>query len=485
MQETGYDQLMWSGRESQELVRGGSPTSPLADIVPLRSELAPRVDTRLFRHEFTPTWLGTAAILAGVRPPDLTRPFCATWLGCGGVYTPVVAAAVHPEANVVAWDPDPARLSMLRRIRDDAQIPNLVVHEDPEPPGADRAHASDIVVVDGLLDSVDGDRRQQVVGSIARLLRPGGFVVASYRTVVGWGEIAPVVQVMRHFALRSSSDPAESVASATALLAQLSERGVRYIHERPAVKVWLDELVGQSPAEIVEQYVNRHLHPVSHAQIVESLSEIGATYVGSARPDPDVTVELSQQAKNGGSESDTATVRKLIKQLRDAKSSVLAETLADLALRRANRIDLFCLGPTPVPTRTRTVMLKRLRFSGFERHDDWAAPGPDAVAQHSSLVDALPDDSVSVAEMWPTATPRQREDHLRRALRAGILHPAAEPPAPEALAAAPRLSAVLSSADVPIAHRCTVAPTLGSAVPLTSAPGSNTGRRRHLEGELS
>lgn len=82
------------------------------DDAPADVRPPPRVDARWFRHELTPTWLATATRLAGERPPDLGRPFRVAWLGCGGPATPAVVAAVHPHAEVVAWEVGVARVDL-------------------------------------------------------------------------------------------------------------------------------------------------------------------------------------------------------------------------------------------------------------------------------------------------------------------------------------------------------------------------------------
>ncbi len=159
-------------------------------------------------------------LLAGQRPPEITGTFRVAWLGCDATFTPAVVAAVHPMAEVVAWDPDPAKVAMVRRLGDDAELANLVPHERPAPPVPDQ-RKFDIVVIDGLVDSVSDVERTRFTTAAMALLRPGGVTCVTYRTSVGWGEIAPVVQLLRYFALHPQRDRVRAVEGVKQLLNEL------------------------------------------------------------------------------------------------------------------------------------------------------------------------------------------------------------------------------------------------------------------------
>jgi len=56
------------------------------------------VYTNQFYRETTPSWMATAALLLGHRPPDLTRPFRYVDLDCAHGFTAIVTAATCPHA---------------------------------------------------------------------------------------------------------------------------------------------------------------------------------------------------------------------------------------------------------------------------------------------------------------------------------------------------------------------------------------------------
>lgn len=415
----------------------------------------PRLDTRLFRHELTPTWLATATALAGRRPPPTDRPLRAAWLGCRAPSTPAVVAAVHPEAEVWAWDPDPARVAAMAQLRDDAGLANLVVHEQPRPP-APSAAAFDLVVLDALIDSVEDRARHELVRSAATLLRPGGLACVTYRTVVGWSEIAPVVAVLRHVAHRSSRDHADSVADALALLRELDDRQAGYLATRPVVRAWLRELFDLPVADVVERYVHRDLRPVSHAQLVEAFAAFGVGYLGPGRLDPDLPADAGPG---------------LVEQVRRAGSSVLRETFGDLAVRRSDRADLFGLGAEPADGERADRWLADLRVTSFQAPGGALLPTVAPATAADPALDALTTAAdaggraVPVGELWPEADADERRHLLRRALARGVVHPIRPGPVcSTAAAAAARLTAVLDHPSVPGPQRCVVAPGLGGAV---------------------
>jgi len=58
------------------------------------------VYTNQFYRETTPSWLATAALLLGHRPPDLSRPFRYLDLGCAHGFSAITVAATCPQAEV-------------------------------------------------------------------------------------------------------------------------------------------------------------------------------------------------------------------------------------------------------------------------------------------------------------------------------------------------------------------------------------------------
>lgn len=429
----------------------------------------PRTDPRWFRHELTPTWLATASLLAGSRPPDLTRPFRFAWFGCRSPFNPAVVAAVHPNAEVLAWDPDPINMVAVRSLRVEAELSNLVLHEQPHPPSSVDEHF-DIVVLDGLVDAVDGERRTELIATAASQLRPGGLLCITYRTVVGWGEIVPIVRLLRHAVHRTSRDVAESVEDALVLLEIFRERNVGYQANRPMVRAWVDALLKSGVDEVAAEYVRRDLCPTSHAQIDDVLTSAGASFVGSALLDDDLPEDVPKE---------------LAALVRTAPSRVLRESLTDLLLRRSSRADLFTLGGPMEAAAAHTQRIKRLSLTAFGADPYLVDVRPDLSltdqADAQPALGRLTSRCRTTGELWAGVTAQERQRMFVQTLRTGGAHPVRDGELnPEAVAASARLTRILEGTGTPKPQRHIVTPLVGSAVPAGIA--MDRAHLRYLQG---
>lgn len=329
--------------DGAEAADGVAPAEPTPTPRPVS---APRVDRRRFHRELTPTWLAAVTALHGQPCPRLSAPdLRVAHLGVGRSVTPAVVAAVHSDASVWAWDHRPVAVELASELGEAAQLTNLVVHHHPRLPDrlgapAPTGHRSDpvdLVVVDHVLDSLDDAGRRHVLDSIEASLRPGGVVVVTYRTAVGWAEIDPMVRLLRYMVDHHGGSVLDATRHAVTQLVRLRDAGAAYMHARPAVLAWLADLADTPPARIVEDYLDADLRPLSHARLSDALGGIGCHYVASAALDEFAAPDTGGDGSGGPTAELLATV--------DAAPSVeLRETYRDLAWRRTERADVFRLG---------------------------------------------------------------------------------------------------------------------------------------------
>lgn len=313
---------------------------PESRLVPARI-VVPTVDHRLFRRELTPTWIATVAGLRGDSAPRLEKPDIAVaYLGGAQGVTAAVVAATHPDATVWIWDHRPEAVEFATTLADAVDLPNLDVHQSPRLPdrlGVPRGSADprplDLVVVDRVLDVADQLHRQRIVQAIERSLRPGGVVAAAYRTVIGWAEIDPLIRLLRYVALNQSDSLIAAVNNAVSWLTRLRDLDAAYIANRPVARAWIDEIESMKPEQVVADYLDQDLTPVSFAQVSDVLGSIGCHFAGSAILD------------EGLAEEDVVPFsRELGRVIAAQSSSVVRETFSDLAVRRLERTDLYRLG---------------------------------------------------------------------------------------------------------------------------------------------
>lgn len=436
------------GRYSGPVRTGGTGASRLRTAPP--NPAPPRNDLRLFKPELTPTWLSVATLLAGHLPPDRQSEPRLAYLGGGHGFTAAVVAAAHPDARVWWWDPDVGAVEAARRVRDAAGLTNLAVHEHPEPPADVGGGPLDLVVIDGLLDSVNDDLRAQVLGFATANLRPGGLLCVSYRTVVGWSEVTPVHHLVRHLVAGDPRPFGRSVPAALDAVERLRAGGAQYLSQRPVVDAWWHDLRTQPTAAVTAQVARRPLRPLSHAQVVEALGQAGCCWSGPARAADLVKPDLGP---------------KLAEIVDRFHQPVLRETLTDLALRRAHRTDLFRLGSWPIRPQDRHRSLDRLLVTGQGMLDpaDPSLRRVVPVAVRRSLATG----NISVSDLAGRTDDRERA--LRTLLARGFLHPVHAEVDERATAATQRLGAIIGRAPVPARDRVRVVPALGSAIPAAAS----------------
>jgi hypothetical protein len=403
----------------------------------------PQSDTRSFRREMTPTWLSAAVLLGGQRPPHLERSFHVLYLGSASGVTPAVIAAVHPDATVWVWDWRPSSIESTRRLRDAAGLSNLVVNEHPVlAPQLDGAVA-DVIAVEGVLDSAPDDIRDSVINAVSTSLRPGGVACISYKTAVGWAEIAPVQRLIKYVASRAGGDPIEHIPEALDLLRTLEAGGARYLTERPIVAAWLRELHAMDPATIVAQYVERDLRPLSHAQVARDFAAIGCYFAGSAL----ITDDLGRDVPDALAPMIAATPQR-----------TLRETYSDVAVRRATRADIFRLGAARLTTTELGDALGQLELTAVSSNLELARD-VDADVPAKLVAGA-----VSAAEL--DRDPLRGSATVRTVMDSGFAHPLAAAGAPpDALARARALNAALVHGEGSTGDGVAAAPTVGTAIP--------------------
>lgn len=429
------------------------------------SSLATRTDLRRFRPELTPTWV-SAALLCTRHRQWAHSSFGAVFLDGStsfGSWTAPVAAACHPEANMITWSPHPTALTATEALRRAADLANLTVHESPEPPGPESLGSAltggraDLVVIDGILDTADDQLRAGLLDCVSSTLRPGGTVCVRYRTTVGWSEILPVLRLVRHMVARDPRPPLDAVPDVFGLLRQLRSATMGYLVERPAVVAWLDGLLSMSASDVVAGYIDADLRPLSHAQVRAAMASIGCDYVGSS--------QVGDALSRGRSEATGKVVDSVA-------APVLREAFDDLSVRRSHRTDLFQLGPDPMSNaeqRRAVGLLSVIGLPGAAESTAGSAVGRPKRPVTKALLRALAGGPVTMAELEPDAS--LRVGLLRRLMADGIAHPVMGGELTGASdGAVTRLNRILSRPPTPVRDRIVVSPLIGSAVVASQRP---------------
>ena len=304
-------------------------------------------------RECSPSWIAAACLLLGHRPPDTTRPYRYADLGCGNGFTALATAAASPQAEVWAFDFNPAHVENGRLLADAAGLTNI---HFVEASFADLRHPSrfdlpdfDFIVSHGVLSWISPENRAHLYGIIGERLRPGGVAYISYNVSVGWAAMVPTRHLMRLLAESRQERSDQAALSALGMIDQLRTRGAAYFASHPPLTNRLEELGKHSPRYLAHEYLNRDWHPVMFSDVATAMKEVKCGYLGSAT-----------LAENIDPVSVPQGMAPLMAEISDP---IIRETLRDFGCNQGFRRDLYRRGVQPLPISEHTHLLDRLSFA--------------------------------------------------------------------------------------------------------------------------
>ncbi len=311
------------------------------------------VYTTNFYREITPAWLATTCLLLGQRPPDLTRPFRYADLGCGHGFTALVVAATCPDAEVWAFDFNPAHIEWATRLAADAGLRNVRFVEASFADLAARPEAAlpsfDFMVSHGVLSWISPENRRLMLDVIRQRLRPGGLTYLSYNVTTGWAGMVPLRRLM---CMLEEANPARTDVAATAILdfiERMRVAGALFFPANPTIESRLDDIRKQDARYIAHEYLNRDWHPLMFVEMAEAMADTKCSFIGSAT----LSENVDALAAPAG----------MLPLLTEATDRVLHETLRDFAASQAFRRDLYRRGLSPLPETEQRAMLDELTIA--------------------------------------------------------------------------------------------------------------------------
>lgn len=428
-------------------------------------QIGPRTDVRAFRRELTPTWISCALMLAGQTPFPTDQPMRVLYADgtnpalSGVSATAAVAAATGPQSEFLHWTPFPDAAAEMATLQRNVGLPNFSSNHWARLPKSDETPGPfNLVVVDGLVDCIDDRMRHDLASAIQSLLAPGGVVTVTYRTIVGWIEIVPVVRLLRHVARRGGRPLEQGMGEAMELLAELRSAGAGYIVGRRSVAAWVDRILKCTPSALVEELFAREFRPASHAQVAAMFQSVQCEYVTSAN----VGDCLGLDRPAGVAEV-----------LESAPTVLIRELLDDLAVRRAYRADVFRLGGRLLSADSRLTALGQLPLVAMPGA---VSPGHDqtsgrskVVEKHAAAATWLSDHGMVLDELEPDRA--AHDGLLRRLMRDGLAHPLnIDVGGREESAAATRLDSYLAGLELPTNLAVKISSISGSATGVSTMP---------------
>lgn len=282
---------------------------------------------RNFLPGLAPLNLALAAVLAGVRPPDVDAPFAYLDLGCGNGFTPALLAAANPQADIWGADFMPAHTRNARATVEAAGVVNATFVEASF---ADLLEATlpafDFIVLHGIWSWVSQANRDRAVALIGRCLKPGGIVLVSYNCHPGYDPLMPLRRLMIA-AAGGEGGPVARIERALATARRLRDAGTDYFRNNPAAAAALDRMALEDPVYLAHEYMNADWSLFYPGDVADALVPAGLAYAAQARLVDDFDrfwLSADEQALVG-EEADPGA----------------AQALRDLILDRRFRRDLF------------------------------------------------------------------------------------------------------------------------------------------------
>jgi SAM-dependent methyltransferase len=295
-----------------------------------------------------PPSIALAALRAGVEPPPQRR-FRYFELGCGlGMMTALMAGA-NPDAELWANDFMPMHVLEARALARDAGLTNV---EFMEASFADLLERDlpefDFIGLHGVYTWVSAENRERIVDFIARHLKTGGFVYASYNSRVGFASLAPVRALLTSAADALGGNIEQSTRSSLELLQRVGRARARYFEATPEVNGVLSRMQRTKPGFMLHELFNHNWTLFLHSEVAAELARAKVGFVCSARMLDDLPLLL------------TPAHCELLAQI---PQPPLRENVRDFLLNTTLRRDLFARGTIALSSVEREERLSAIRFA--------------------------------------------------------------------------------------------------------------------------
>ena len=167
---------------------------------------------------------------ASVRPGDRVLD-----IGCGpGYFARMLAEAVGPEGSVVGIDAAPEMIDYASRKA--RRLPNCTFQSGTAESLAFPDGTFDVVVSSLMMHHLPDEVRQQALGEMRRVLRPGGTLLLADFTIPERGAWRLVASVTGHASMQRRVSPLEPLIAEADFIEQRSGEAPPWLHYVKATK---------------------------------------------------------------------------------------------------------------------------------------------------------------------------------------------------------------------------------------------------------
>ncbi|ALN74610.1 methyltransferase regulatory domain-containing protein [Aureimonas sp. AU20] len=304
-----------------------------------------------FYAEQMPSHLDLACLIQGVYPPRQgNERFTYCELGCGLGETALTLAACHPEAEIHAFDFNPAHIAYATETARRAGLTNVRFAERSF---ADLAKSPegelplfDYVTLHGIWTWIAREHQLEIIEVLSRFVRPGGVVAVTYNAQPGWSRQMPIQRLLYDFAATQDGRSDARVHAALDFTDAVQRAGSMAIDRE-----FMTFLFGKRErglTYLAHEYLNGAWQPVYHADLAADLARAKLSYVGSATLLENFpAIFLSEEQ------------RRLVATV----PAAMRETVKDHFNPRIFRRDVFVRGARAIAPLPKARMLERKRLT--------------------------------------------------------------------------------------------------------------------------
>jgi SAM-dependent methyltransferase len=281
-----------------------------------------------------PGYLRMAALLGGVRAPDLGEGSTYLELGCGQGFNLNLLAAANPQISFIGMDFHPGQIANAQRLARRAGLGNVTFEDLSfaqmlELPDA-RLPRVDVVALHGVLSWVSAENRARIVQIIDRVLKPGGLVYVSYNALPGWNQRLVIRRLLAEQFERASGSPEARLATALKTASRIAESDAGFFRPATGARKTVEHLQTQAPAYLLHEYLNADHHAFFHADVAREMDGARLSFAASAAAAEDVPTLAAPES--------------LQPLIAEANDESWRQTIFDFASNKPFRRDVFVRG---------------------------------------------------------------------------------------------------------------------------------------------
>jgi SAM-dependent methyltransferase len=229
----------------------------------------------------TPVHVFTAAVLCGLTPPPIDRPFRFLDLACGNGLTLCLVADAYKHAEFVGIDINPDHVARASRTAAAAGLTNVSFHVGDILTVSAAEHGNfNYCAVSGVYSWLDAARRIAVRKFLNEAMLPGGLLYLDYSTQPGTAQSAALYRILQELAKNLEGTSADRLAGAARLADGMRQSGALFFKANPIASDRLDTILKNPAEDEAHEVLNLQEGGFWSADVIRDLAGAEFDFVG-------------------------------------------------------------------------------------------------------------------------------------------------------------------------------------------------------------